>query len=837
MPLWARINIALAIVRVAAALTLYAAGASAPTIPRPMPPWVHAALAATFTIVALGLVLGHENDRRAAWLGGTLALVGCPFAVPLLDTPSSPLGWLIYVRPEAFTGAFVWEFVASFPFEVRGTRARILRVIVAAGLFVGFYLAGASLLGIWLSSADVPPVLRPLAAVSRNPTVFYWPLLLAISVPAIVALLWRAWVTEGAARRRVQILVGALFVSLGPIAVEVFVEGVWRDYENFVHRPAIEPWVGAVMFATLASLPLTTAYSVLFDRVVSVRLVLRKALQYALARYSIAALTLIPFGGLVLFVAQHRDESLVSLLTGARRPAVLVSLAGVGMVALWLRPRLLAGLDRRYFREPFDAGRILERLMAQPAGCADDLGARLSDEVGRAFHARVDVLLIDETQTVLRDANARLQPLSAMTPLLTLADRADQVVDLTAPASQPWLDTLPDHERRWLAAGGISVVAPIGSHELGPVGLVALGARLSELPYTGEDRRFLGAVASAAGLAFDRFHSRARRTTAVPSEPPALECERCCSVYAAEARRCLCGGALAEAPVPHVLRGVFRFEQRIASGSMGVVYRAVDLGLGRNVAIKTLPGVTGQRRTAFVQEARAMARVTHANLAVVHGVETWRDVSFLVQEYLENGTLARRLYTSRLSVPEAIDLGVLLADLLEHLHRSNLIHCDIKPSNIGYTAEDAVKLFDFGLAQRAEARDAADGSSAFVGTPVYMSPEAIRGEAPSPGVDLWGLTVVLYEAIAGRRPFDGATTPDVLAAILRGGPPRLTDLAPGTPPAVADFFDQALSRDRAARPASARALAGALANLRRSLSYPPRASGMARATDAYEVRT
>jgi GAF domain-containing protein len=593
------------------------------------------------------------------------------------------------------------------------------------------------------------------------------------------------------------------------------------------------------MFAALASLPLTTAYSVLFDRVVSVRIVLRKALQYGLARYSIVALTLIPFGGLVLFMAQHRNESLISLLTGARRPAVLGSLAGVGVLALRLRPRLLAGLDRRYFREPFDAGRILERLMGPSAASVSDLGVCLSEEVGRAFHARVSVLLIDDTHTVLRDAEARLQPLSAMTPLMALADRADQAVDIGAAASRPWLDTLPEHERRWLAVGGVSVIAPIWSHELGPVGLVALTSRLSELPYSDEDRRFLAAVAAAAGLAFDRFHPRAR-SAAVPSEPPALECERCFSVYAAEARRCLCGASLVEAPVPHVLRGVFRFEQRIASGSMGVVYRAVDLGLGRNVAIKTLPGVTGERRAAFVQEARAMARVTHANLAVVHGVETWRGVSFLVQEYLENGTLARRLFTSRLAVADAIDLGLLLADLLEHLHRYDLIHCDIKPSNIGYTAEDAVKLFDFGLAQRVEDRDVAgsgESSSAFVGTPVYMSPEAIRGEAPSPGVDLWALSVVLYEAIAGRRPFDGATTPDVLAAILRGSPPRLTELAPDTPESVASFFDKALSRDRAARPASANALGRALGELRRALAFPSHASGKARAADAYEVRT
>jgi hypothetical protein len=830
-------NVGLAVLRVAAALTLYAAGLVDAAVIRPMPLWVYAALAATFGVVALGLVLGHQNDRRAAWLGGTLALVASPFAVPLLA--NGPLAWLISVRPDAFLGAFVWEFVACFPTDVHGRRANIVRGIVAAGVFVGIYLAGTSLLGLWISPADVTPTFAPMLAVtsvSSNPTVFYWPLLLGVAVPAFFALLWRAWVAEGAAARQVRVFVAALLIGLGPIAVEVFVEGVWRSYEHFVHSPAIEPWVGAIMFAALASLPVATAYSVLFDRVVSVRLVLQKALQYALARYIVLALTLIPFGGLILFLAQHRDEPLTSLLSGARRPLVLGGLGIVGVLALRQRPRLLGGLDRRYFREPFDAGRILERLMARSAPDLGDLGARICDEVGRAFHARVYVLLADDARTVLRDTGERLQPLSAMTPLVNPPERGEPVLDVGAPASRAWLDRLPAHERTWLAGANISVIAPIRSHELGPIGLIALTPRLSELPYTDEDRRFLATVASAAGLAFDRFHHHAP-PIAASSEPPGRECERCFSVYASEARHCLCGAALVEAPVPHVLRGVFRLEQRIAAGSMGVVYRAVDLGLGRTVAIKTLPGVTDQHRAALVQEARAMARVTHANLAVVHGVETWRGVSFLVQEYLEKGTLARRLFTSKLSVAEAIDLGCILADLLEHLHCDNLIHCDIKPSNIGYTSDEVVKLFDFGLAQRLEGREPSPSTetATFVGTPVYMSPEAIRGEPPSPAVDLWALSVVLYEAIAGRRPFDGATTPDVLAEILRGGPPRLTEVAPGTPDGVAAFFERALNRDRSRRPASAGELGRALDDVRGALGSTSRSSA-ARA-GIHEVQT
>src|SRR5262249_17974089 len=152
-------------------------------------------------------------------------------------------------------------FVSSFPTDLQGSRAKVAKAIAAGSVFVGLYLAGASLLPIWTSA----PAFGPLLAVSRNPTVFYWPMLLGAAVPAFFVLLWRAPAAQGAARRRVQIFVIAPFAGVAPIALEVFVEGVWRSYERFVHTPAIEPWVGGMMLAALGSLPFTTTYSVLFD--------------------------------------------------------------------------------------------------------------------------------------------------------------------------------------------------------------------------------------------------------------------------------------------------------------------------------------------------------------------------------------------------------------------------------------------------------------------------------------------------------------------------------------------------------------------------------------------
>ena len=165
---------------------------------------------------------------------------------------------------------------------------------------------------------------------------------------------------------------------------------------------------------------------------------------------------------------------------------------------------------------------------------------------------------------------------------------------------------------------------------------------------------------------------------------------------------------------------------------MGVVYRAVDLVLGREVAIKTLPRLGPDQAERLRKEARAMAAVTHPNLAVVHGIESWQGIPFLVEEYLGGGTLAHLISDSPPSLEEAIRLGVVLAGVLEQLHIAGIMHCDVKPGNIGFTQGGVVKLLDFGLARLLrDARAPADMPTTSVGRytpqPVAVSASGAAG--------------------------------------------------------------------------------------------------------------
>jgi serine/threonine-protein kinase len=356
--------------------------------------------------------------------------------------------------------------------------------------------------------------------------------------------------------------------------------------------------------------------------------------------------------------------------------------------------------------------------------------------------------------------------------------------------------------------------------------VIALGAKKSELAFSREDRELLADVAQAGALTLEgRFGAGAPAAEETAAEERAQVCAGCGQVAPEQALRCpACGGALEPAPLPAVLLGKFRLEQRVGAGGMGVVYRAQDLGLGRRVALKTLPQVSPEAAVRLRREARAMASVLHPHLALIFGVEAWRGTPLLVLEYLDAGTLAGRLeHGRRLPPAETVALGIALAEALDAAHRAGILHRDVKPSNIGFTSAGVAKLMDFGVARIVSGALEPDyepapgelarpddrrrtASGLVLGTPLYLSPEALRGETADATFDLWGLAVVLFEAVAGRHPFERASWAETMAAITRAAAPELRSLRADAPPALAEFFAGALALDRGRRPSSAREL-------------------------------
>ena len=203
---------------------------------------------------------------------------------------------------------------------------------------------------------------------------------------------------------------------------------------------------------------------------------------------------------------------------------------------------------------------------------------------------------------------------------------------------------LPPDDAAWAVEAGADVIAPVPGPGAELLGVLVVGRRLDGRVVRTVDVPFLEALGAAAGLAVARLRL-ARAPGAPPREaPPARECPECRSVTeAGEAPPCACGAALVEAEVPKLLAGKYRLTRRLGRGGMGAVYLARDLQLERDVAVKTLTGMSVARLMGLKPEAWAMATVTHPAVAQIHGVESWRGRPCLIVEYLAGGTLADRL--------------------------------------------------------------------------------------------------------------------------------------------------------------------------------------------------
>ena len=251
----------------------------------------------------------------------------------------------------------------------------------------------------------------------------------------------------------------------------------------------------------------------------------------------------------------------------------------------------------------------------------------------------------------------------------------------------------------------------------------------------------------------------------------------------------------------------------IAAGGMGEVYRARDLKLGRDVALKILPSAfvaDPDRRARFEREARLLAALNHPHIGAIHGVIHAEGLHGLVLELVEGPTLVDRITRGRIPLDEALPIARQVAEALEAAHAQGIIHRDLKPANIKVRDDGTVKVLDFGLA-KALAPDAAHTSGdptnsptitspamtevgVILGTAAYMSPEQARGKAADKRSDIWAFGCVLYEILTGQRAVPGGDVADTLAAVLRAEP-DFARLPADTPQSIRRLLRRCLEKD------------------------------------------
>ncbi len=270
---------------------------------------------------------------------------------------------------------------------------------------------------------------------------------------------------------------------------------------------------------------------------------------------------------------------------------------------------------------------------------------------------------------------------------------------------------------------------------------------------------------------------------------------------------------------PGTRLGVYEIVAHIGEGGMGLVYRARDTKLNRDVALKVLPDLfasDADRLARFTREAQTLASLNHPNIAHIHGLEESGGVRALVMELVEGDDLSQRIARGAIPIDEALPIAKQIAEALEAAHQQGIIHRDLKPANIKLRPDGAVKVLDFGLA-KALAPEQLPGSATpqsqsptitspamltgagiVLGTAAYMAPEQAKGREADKRSDIWAFGCVLYEMLTGRRPFDGEDMTDVLGAVVRLEP-AWEALPSDVPAPVRTLLRQCLVKDRRRR--------------------------------------
>jgi serine/threonine protein kinase/tetratricopeptide (TPR) repeat protein len=277
----------------------------------------------------------------------------------------------------------------------------------------------------------------------------------------------------------------------------------------------------------------------------------------------------------------------------------------------------------------------------------------------------------------------------------------------------------------------------------------------------------------------------------------------------------------------------YRIVERLGAGGMGVVFKAQDSRLERAVALKFLPEKFAQQPQAlerFRREARAASALNHPGICTIYGIGEQDGRAFIAMEFIDGETLRNHIHGKALPVGELLELGIQIAEALDAAHAEGIIHRDIKPTNIFVTKRGRAKVLDFGLAKLVPKgvaiadEDSSGGSSTSTsiagiisGTPSYMSPEQVRGDALDARTDIFSLGLVLYEMATGRQAFGGGTGGAIIEAVLTRAPVSVRSINPEIPPALEAIINQALHKDRDQRYRHATDLVADMQRLKREI--------------------
>ena len=621
-----------------------------------------AILLAGYSASAALLLFAGRRDRRTWLLGGfflfraTLApllmlpsFLGQPLfglseaSVWDVSLPTAVFVHLSYPLVFAVSPAFLWAFARECPRVRRRTRLDdIARGMVPVSAAIGCAMCAglASIYAAGLAYDAVSGVFY-LAVVDGTIAVAS-----VVSLAAVVVVALRAHTAPAAEVRRVVVFsLGFLvWVGLGTAydLVESLSPGSWvSNYE----RGSVLVLVQSMRFPGMVLL----WYSVLAVRVPHPREMIRAGYRRLLARPGLLGGAAVAAGvGLGWLLWSNSDQE-VRVVIGSPLAQSLTAAAGILLALAGNRDRLLRRLDAWVYPEAADQPQFLAVATAALAKAERMAAIRqtLTRAIKRGYGSPARLLVADDAPADTGDfkpADTAVAPLSRTSAIVHILTEAGGSLRVHPSDTQSLFGLLPARDAAWVAQTEADVIVAVPGPGAEVVGILVVGRRFDDRIVRAADVTFLEVLASAAGQAVTRLRLLHGSKPRLSEPPQALECPACgCVAGSEEPRECACGPAYVEAEVPRLLAGRFRLTRRLGAGGMGVVYLAHDVRLDRHVAVKTLAARSVSRMMGLQPEAWAMARVAHAAVAQIHGLESWRGRPFLVVEFLPGGTLAARL--------------------------------------------------------------------------------------------------------------------------------------------------------------------------------------------------
>jgi hypothetical protein len=785
----------------------------------------------------LGLLRPKEHRLRLFALANLLAasfFLSAPLPYDLPRGWERPLIDLLRV-PGGLTPAVIFHGYYSFP---PGTpRGRgwtwLQRLLYACAIpFVIVYnlqrltrLAGAPAA---IAFADQHQLVWELRERVLNATFPFF----ALGAVATLAVMVRNYrlVTEPEKQRRLQwIFLGLGAGILPPTALLAFLAlSPAFGLGNAGDTPSFGWAVGASGLLALL-VPGTFLYGVLKRDILDVRFVVRRGLQYALARNVLRTALLLPVILLAAGILSNPDRTLGQILfQQPLYPPLMLAAA----LSLRHRERLGRWIDRRFFREAYDREQVLLSLADQVKGRESlrDIARLVSDPLEAALHPEAIHLFLLEPGS----ADFAVQYSSGGAAGLRIREDASSAriigrggsLDVASARAE-----LEPDDAAWLDQLGASLAVAVGGGDRRLLGFLLLGRRKSEEPYSLDDRRLLEVVAGQIAIVCENLELRKRaeqdasmrRDVLARLDPSAMnllkECPACGVCYDRSQQTCDRdrSALVLTLPVDRTIDGKYRLERLLGKGGMGAVYEASDLRLKRLVAVKLMLGASFGSQDAlrrFEREAQASARLRHTNIVTVYDYgHIGPEGAYLVMERLA-GTTLRAEIARALHPVRTAELFAPILEAVAAAHASGVVHRDLKPENV-FIARDAggvevVKVLDFGLAKLMLAEDSRSltATGSVMGTLSYMSPEQLSGKPIDERTDVFALGVIGLECLTGRNPFRGEDSARTIAAILHE-----TVSLPGDSPearALDAVLQRCLAKERGARFASVASMRDAL---------------------------